>query len=137
MATITTNKTPIEILKEMKQDGTCIEFITINGQKIGMLGSVNDADREKALKTLNDAYLASNGDIYDMMTKLAICATMTEKEIEPDEVVKVHGTEVVLDYAKRKAYTMDGYEVANCDDMPTMPSEAVKALLIARAEANV
>lgn len=137
MATITTNKTPIEILKEMKKDGTCIEFITINGQKIGMLGSVNDADREKALKTLNDAYLASNGDIWEMMTKLAVCATMTENNIEPDECVKVHGIDVVIDYNKKKAYTMDGEEVANCDDMPAMPKEAIKALLIARASNNI
>ena len=137
MATITTNKTPIEILKEMKKDGTCIEFITINGQKVGMLGSVNNADREAALKALNDAYVASNGDIWEMMTKLAIVATMTENNIEPDEVVKIHGVDIVLDYSKRKAYTMGGDEVANCDDMPTMPSEAVKALLIARAEAHI
>ena len=137
MATITTNKTPIEILKEMRKDGTSIEFITINGQKIGMLGSVNNADREAALKTLNDAYIASNGDIYEMMTKLAICATMTEKEIEPDECVKIHGIDVIIDYAKRKAFTMHGDEIADCEDMPEMPKEAIKALLIARAEANI
>lgn len=137
MATITTNKTPIEILKEMKKDGTCIEFITINGQKIGMLGSVNESDRQAALKTLNDAYVASNGDVWEMMTKLAIVATMTENEIEPDECVKIHGVDMVIDYNKRKAYTMHGDEVANCDDMPTMPKDAVKSLLIARAEANI
>ena len=72
-----------------------------------------------------------------MLSKLETIATIEEKEIEPDEVVNVHGIEIILSYSKAKAYTMDGNEVANCDDLPSMPTEAIKAVLMARVEANI
>ena len=42
--------------------------------------------------------------------------------------------EVIISYSNAKAYTMDGDELANCDDIPNMPKEAVKAVLMARVE---
>jgi hypothetical protein len=135
MANINTIKNPIEIRSELKANGTTIEYIAINGQKIGIMGSTGKHDRENAIKALNDAYIASGGDIYQMMQNLDIIATIEEKKIEPDEIVQVCDEDIIVSYEQRKAYTMGGEEIANCDDLPSMPTEAVKAVLIARVEA--
>ena len=137
MANINTIKNAVEIRTELKANGTKVEYIVLNGQKCGILGSVGEKDRAAAIKALETAYTASNGDIYEMMSKLATIATIEEKEIEPDEVVDICGCDVILSYKNKKAYTMDGEEIANCDDLPDMPNEAVKAVLVARAEVTI
>ena len=134
MADIKVNKNAVEIRKELKANGTTVEYIVIDGVKCGVMGSVNEADRAAAIKALNAAYVASNGDIYEMMQKLSTIATIEENGIDPDEVVEVYGVEIILSYANAKAYTMDGEEIANCDDLHALPKEAVKALLIERAK---
>lgn len=135
MAEINVNKNAVEIRRELKANGTTIECIVIDGVKCGVMGSTSAADREAAIKALNAAYVASNGDIYEMMNKLNTIATIEEKEIDPDEVVEICGIDVILSYSKAKAYTTGGDEIVNCDDLPAMPKEAVKAVLIARIEA--
>lgn len=134
MAEIKTTKNAVEIHKELKKDGTTIEYIVIDGMKCGILGSTSEADREAALNALNKAYAASNGNIFEMMAKLSTVATIEEENIEPDEIVEVCGTEVIMSYANGKAYTMDGVEIANCDGLPSMPKEVAKELLMARTE---
>ena len=134
MAEINTKKNAVEIRSELKKNGTMIEYITINGQKIGMLGSVSEEDKAKAIKALNDAYIASGGNVMAMMMNLNTIATIEEKNIEPDEIVEICGTDVMLSYANKTAYTMDGEELVTCTDLPDMPKDAVKAVLIARAE---
>jgi hypothetical protein len=136
MANINTTKNAVEIRSELKANGTKVEYIVINGQKCGILGSVNAKDREKAIKVLNAAYIASGGDIFQMIQNLATIATIEEKGVEPDEVVEVRGKNIMLSYDKAKAYTMDGEEIANCDDLPALQKEAVKAVLVARVEAK-
>jgi hypothetical protein len=134
MADIKVNKNAVEIRSELNANGVKVEYIVIDGVKCGIMGSVSEADRAAAIKALNTAYVASNGDMIEMMRKLGTIATIEEKEIEPDEVVNVCGVEVILSYSKAKAYTMDGDELANCEDLPAMAKEAVKAVLIARVE---
>lgn len=134
MATINNTKNAVEIYTELKANGTKIEYIVVDGQRIGILGSVNIKDREKALKVLNEAYTASDGNIMEMMQKLMTIATIDEKEIEPDEMITICGTNIMLSYSKAKAYTMGGEEIANCADLPNLPTEAIKAVLIARVE---
>jgi hypothetical protein len=134
MADIKVNKNAVEIRSELNANGVKVEHIVIDGIKCGIMGSVSEADRAAAIKALNAAYVASNGDIMEMMQKLGTIATIEEKEIEPDEVVNVCGVEVILSYSKAKAYTMDGEELANCEDLPVLQKEAVKAVLIARVE---
>lgn len=134
MANINVNKNAIELRKELQKNGTTIEYIVIDGVKCGVMGSVSETDREAALNALNKAYVASNGNIYEMMQKLSTVATIEENKIEPDEVIEVCGMEVIMSYSKGKAYNMDGVEIANCDGLPSMPKEAVKALLMARIE---
>lgn len=136
MTNITNNatKNAVELRTELNANGVTIEYIAIDGQKIGILGSVNEADKQASIKALNEAYTASNGNIYEMIQKLATIATIEEKEIKPDEMVEVCGVDIMLSYANATAYTMDGEEIASCSDLPSMPNEAIKAVLIARAE---
>lgn len=134
MADINVNKNAVEIRKELKENGTTIEYIVIDGQKCGILGSVSEADKAAAIKALNAAYVSSNGNIYEMMEKLSTIATIEENGIEPDEVVEVDGVEIILSYANATAYTMDGEEIANCEGLPAMPNEVVKALLVERVK---
>lgn len=134
MANINTNKNPVEIRSELNKSGVRIEYIVINGQKVGILGSTNEVDRNAAIKALNDAYVASGGDIAAMVSNLTTVANLEEKKIVADEVVTVCGEEIIISYESAKAYTMDGEEIATCEDLPNMPREAIKAVLVARAE---
>lgn len=127
-------KNAVEIRSELQANNTKVEYIYIDGMKCGILGSVNEVDRAAALKVLQDAYTASNGNIMEMMSKLRTIATIEEKEIHPDEMVTIRGKQVMLSYKDCKAYNIDGNEIANCNDLPKMPTEAVKAVLMARAE---
>lgn len=130
------NKNAVEIRAEIGKNGTKIEYIVINGQKVGILGSVNANDREKAIKALQTALDASNGNIMEMMMKLNTIATIEENEIEPDEMIEICGMEVIISYKAKAAYSVDGEELANCRDLPDMPKEAIKAVLEARVQAN-
>ena len=134
MANINTNKNAVEIRKELKANGTTIEYIVINDQKIGILGSMGEADKLAALNVLQETYVASNGNIMEMMANLSTIATIEEKEIQPDEMVKVCGVDIIMSYQQGKAFTVDGEEIANCNDLPAMPKDAVKAVLMARVE---
>lgn len=135
MANINTEKNPVEILTELRTDKTKVEYIVINGVKYGIMGSVNEADRAAAINALNKAYVASGGDIYKMMANLSAVATFEENGVDPDEVVKVNGVDIILSYDKATAYDMSGNKIANCTDLPAMPKEAIKAVLMARVEA--
>ena len=137
MATINTTNTEknaLEIRKELQTNGTTIEYIVINGQKVGILGSTSEKDKQNAIKAIQTALDASGGDICEMIAKLTTIATIEEKEIDPDEVVEICGEEVIISYAAKTAYTMDGEELVNCKDLPDMPNEAIKAVLVARIE---
>ena len=128
-------KNAVEIRAELQKNGTTIEYIVVNGQKLGILGSTGTKDRENAIKAIQTALDASNGDIYEMMAKLSTIATIEENEIQPDEMIEVCGEQIILSYASKTAYTVDGDEIVNCTDLPDMPNEAIKAVLIARIEA--
>lgn len=128
------NKNAVEIRKELQKNGTTIEYIVVNGQKIGIFGSVSERDRENAMKAIQTALDASDGNVYELMQKLQTIATIEEKEIKPDEMIEVCDTEIIISYEAKAAYTTDGEEIANCTDLPDMPDEAIKAVLIARTE---
>ena len=128
-------KNAVEIRAELQTNGTTIEYIVVNGQKIGILGSASEKDRQNAMKAIQTALDASDGDVYAMMEKLQTIATIEEKEIKPDEMINVCDMDIIISYESKAAYTADGEEVVTCTDLPDMPNEAIKAVLIARAEA--
>lgn len=140
MANINTtnnNKNAVEIRAELNKNGTTIEYIIVNGTKVGMLGTTGAKDREKALKAIQTAFDASDGNIYAMMSKLNTIATIEEKEIKADEMVRVNGIDVIISYEAKTAYATNGEEIANCTELPDMPNEAIKAVLMARVEAEL
>lgn len=134
--TTNSNKNAVEIRAEIEKNGTKIEYIIINGQKIGILGTTSANDREKAMKAIQTALDASNGDIMEMMMKLNTIAAIEEKEIKPDEMMEICGKEIIISYASKAAYDLNGEELANCRDLVDMPNEAIKAVLEARIQAN-
>ena len=128
------NKNAVEIRAELQKNGTTIEYIVINNQKVGILGTTGDVDKLNAIRAIQTALDASDGNIMEMVQKLVTIATIEENDIQPDEMVEVNDVEVIISYAAKTAYTVDGEEIANCTDLPDMPNEAIKAVLIARTE---
>ena len=135
----TTNhrKNAVEIRKELKANGTTIEYIVVDNVKIGILGSSGEKDKQNAIKAIQTALDASNGNVYEMMQKLSDIATIEEKEIAADEMVEVCGEQIIISYEQKAAYTTDGEEIVNCADLSDIPNEAIKAVLIARAETKL
>lgn len=135
ITTTNTAKNAVEIRAELAKNGTIIEYIVINDQKIGILGSVSEKDRQNAIKAIQTALDASNGNIYEMMTKLSTIATIEEKDILPDEMIEIDGEDVIISYTSKAAYDLDGNEIVDCRDLPDIPDEAIKAVLEARVTA--
>ena len=129
------NKNAVEIRAELQKNGTAIEYIIINDQKVGIIGTTSEKDKQNAIKAIQTALDASDGNIYEMMAKLSTIATIEENEIQPDDMVDVCGVDVIISYAAKTAYTIDGEEIVNCTDLSDMPNEAIKAVLVARVEA--
>jgi hypothetical protein len=136
MTVNSTNNTrnAVEIRAELSSNGTMIEYIVVNGQKLGILGSTSEKDKQNAMRAIQTALDASNGNIYEMMAKLNTIATIEENQISADEMVEICDREVIISYGSKAAYTTDGEEIANCTDLPDMPDEAIKAVLVARVE---
>ena len=130
--TTNTKKNAVEIRTELAKNGTTIEYIVVNGQKLGVLGSTGEKDKQNAIKAIQTALDASNGNIYEMMQKLSTIATIEEHEIPADEMIMVDGVEIIISYANKAGYTTNGEEIANCRELPDMPNEAIKAVLEAR-----
>lgn len=142
MATINktnTTKNAVELRKALAKNGTTIEPLIVNGVKIGMFGFTSDDDRKKAIEAFQEAIDASDGDTYKMMTNIGIIAKMSEKGIDgdDDEMVTINGRNVIVSYEAKTAYDTNGEEIANCTDLPNMPNEAIKAVLMARVEAEL
>ena len=134
MAEINVVKNAVEIRSELKKNGTKIEYIVVDGQKIGILGSVNEADRAAAIDAINKAYIASGGNIIKMIVNLSTIANIEERNIDPNEMIEVEGKDIIISYSNAKAYTMSGDVIASCDDLPDMPKEAIKVILIERVK---
>ena len=128
-------KNAVEIRKELQANCTSLEYIEVEGKRLGILGSVSEKDKQNAIKAIQSALDASDGNVYEMMRKLETIATIDAKEINPDEMIEVCGQEVMISYESKKAYDINGEEIANCDDLTSeMPDEAIKAILVARVE---
>ena len=97
-----------------------------------MFGYSTDSDRIACLRVIENALRATNGNIPAARQYIYNAVTTAANNIQPDEAVDVDGTEMLIDYNLRKIY--EGTEiVATLDDMPELPMEATKAMLIDRA----
>ena len=98
-----------------------------------MFGYASETDKAACMKLLEEALIATGGDIFATRRYLMNAVMIAAKEIKPDEVVEVDGTEVLISYAARKAYDND-VQIADLEDMKCeLPNEAIKAMLVDRA----
>lgn len=114
MAELTSNKkSKVEIVRNMDAS---VEYLVVDGIKCGIIGFVSEEEREKTLKMLNDIYNES-GSIFETVSALRLAATCHEKEISPDCEISVDGVSYIVSYENNTAYTMDGNEVVNLNDL--------------------
>ena len=143
MANINNNKKSLNRVQLMKENNSNLEFLYIDGNKIGAMGSVNDRDREAGLAVIQR--IVDNSDkkgmalVFEVMNQVNFEASMNEKQIEPDEQVKVEGQQCVISYKAHAIYNMNGKELANVNDMfdDELSKEAMKEILKLRAQAKI
>ncbi len=141
MANINTKKS-LNRVQIMKENDTNLEYLYIDNIRVGVMGSVNDHDREKALAAIQRMVDNSNKTgmalVMEIMLQSQFEASMNEKEINPDEVleVKVDGITYpcILSYEKKALFDEAGEEICNTRDIDCeLDERALKALLEARA----
>jgi hypothetical protein len=143
MANININtKKSLNRVQIMKENDTNLEYLYIDNIRVGVMGSVNDHDREKAIAAIQRMVDNSNKTgmalVMEIMLQSQFEASMNEKGINPDEVleVKVDGITYpcVLSYEKRALFDEAGEEICNTRDIDCeLDERALKALLEARA----
>lgn len=147
MANININtKKSLNRVQLMKENNTNLEYLYIDGIRVGCMGSVNDRDREAGLAVIQR--IVDNSDktgmalVMEVMAQVQFESSMNEKEINPDEVleVKVDGITYpcVLSYEKKALFDEAGEEICNARDIDCeLDERALKALLEARAQVAI
>lgn len=141
MANINNNKKNMNRVQLMKENGSNLEFLYIDNIKIGAMGSVSDADREAGIKVIQRIVDNSNKKgmalVFEVMSQVNFEASMNEKQIQPDEQVRIEDKECVISYQSKKIYDMAGKELASASDIgDNTPKEAIREILKLRAQAK-
>ena len=142
MANINNNKKSLNRVQLMKENNSNLEFLYIDGIKVGAMGSVSDADREAGIAVIQRIVDNSNKKgmalVFEVMSQVNFEASMNEKQIEPDEQVKIEDEDCVISYRAKKIYDMAGEELADASDMgEDIPKEAIREILKLRAQAKI
>ena len=142
MANINNTKKSLNRVQLMKENNTNMEFLYIDGIKVGAMGSVSDADREAGLAVIQR--IVNNSDkkgmalIMEVMSQVNFEASMNENNIQPDEQVRIEDEDCVISYQSKKIYDMAGKELADASDMgDNIPKEAIREILKLRALAKI
>ena len=142
MANINNNKKSLNRVQLMKENNSNLEFLYIDGIKVGAMGSVSDADREAGLAVIQR--IVNNSDkkgmalVMEVMSQVNFEASMNENHIIPDEMVKIEDEDCVISYQSKKIYDMAGKELADASDMEdNIPKEAIREILKLRALAKI
>ena len=142
MANINNNKKSLNRVQLMKENNSNLEFLYIDGIKVGAMGSVSDADREAGLAVIQR--IVNNSDkkgmalVMEVMSQMNFEASMNENHIIPDEMVKIEDEDCVISYQSKKIYDMAGKELADASDMgDNIPKEAIREILKLRAQAKL
>lgn len=148
-------KSRVQLVKEITNRGTVIEYLVIDGTKIGVMGSVSESDREEGIRVVQKIVENSNKTgaalIREVMDTLTSAAEMDDKEINPNMVEEIEITSdntgaiynVLLDWGKNKAYLNETelIEIANVEDLGDnariTPREVLKTLLVERAKNTI
>lgn len=142
MATINTKKNAtLNRVQLMKENNSNLEFLYIDGIKVGAMGSVNDRDREAGIAVIQRIVDNSNKKgmalVFEVMSQVNFEASMNEKQIQPDEQVRIEDKECVISYQSKKIYDMAGKELASASDIgDNTPKEAIREILKLRAQAK-
>lgn len=142
MANINNSKKSLNRVALMRENNSNLEFLYIDGIKVGAMGSVSDADREAGIKIIQRIVDNSNKKgmalVMEVMSQVNFEASMNENNIQPDEQVKVENTDCVISYKDKKIYDMAGKELASASDMGSdTPKEAIREILKLRAQTKL
>ena len=143
MATINTKKNAtLNRVQMLKNSNSNMEYLSIDGIPCGYMGSVSEADREAGIRCIQKIVDNSNKKGYDLirevMAQVKFEADMNEKQIQPDEQVKVENEDCVISYQSKKIYDMAGKELADASDIgDNTPKEAIREILKLRAQAKL
>lgn len=142
MANINNNKKSLNRVQLMKENSSNLEFLYIDGIKVGAMGSVSDADREAGVAVIQR--IVNNSDkkgmalVMEVMSQVNFEASMNENNIQPDEQVRIEDEDCVISYQSKKIYDMAGKELADVSDMgDNIPKEAIREILKLRALAKI
>ncbi len=143
MANININtKKSLNRVQLMKENNSNLEFLYIDGIKVGAMGSVSEADREAGIAAIQR--IVDNSDkkgvalIMEVMSQVNFEASMNENNIQPDEQVRIEDEDCVISYQSKKIYDMAGKELADASDMgDNIPKEAIREILKLRALAKI
>lgn len=129
-----TNKSVVELRKELGNNGVAIENVYVDGQKFCCLGYTSQRDKEASLKAIQAAVDGSD-NLYEAMQKLMVNANLTENKVEPDEEIEVDGVHLFISYDDKSIYDQNGKEVVHCRELECeLPPEACKTILMQRLE---
>ena len=142
MANINNSKKSLNRVALMKENNSNLEFLYIDGIKVGAMGSVSDADRESGIKVIQRIVDNSNKKgmalVMEVMSQVNFEASMNENHIIPDEQVKVEDEDCIISYQSKKIYDMAGKELADASDIgDNTPKEAIREILKLRAQAKL
>ena len=142
MANINNNKKSLNRVQLMKENNSNLEFLYIDGIKVGAMGSVSEADREAGLAVIQR--IVNNSDkkgmalVMEVMSQVNFEASMNENNIQPDEQVRIEDEDCVISYQSKKINDMAGKELADASDMgDNIPKEAIREILKLRALAKI
>lgn len=128
-----TNKSVVELRKELNSNGVTMENIYVDGQKFCCVGYVSEKDKQACLKAVQAAVDGSE-NLYEAMMKLMANANLTDAGIEPDEEIMVGDIPMVISYRDKAIYDLDGEEFVNCRELEcNLPNEACKTILMQKA----
>lgn len=128
----------------MKQNNSKLEYLYIDNIPVGVMGSMNEKDKEAGLKVIQR--IVDNSDktgmalVMEVMAQVQFEANMTEKEIEPDEILEITVDGItyptVLSFKDCAIYDEAGEKIADISDLGDvdMPLDALRAILKARGE---
>lgn len=142
MANINNKKNTMNRVALMKENNSNLEFLYIDGIKVGAMGSVSDADREAGIKVIQRIVDNSNKKgmalVMEVMSQVNFEASMNENNIQPDEQVRIEDKDCVISYKSKKIYDMAGKELASASDIgDNTPKEAIREILKLRTQAKL
>ena len=142
-------KSLVEIVTETRRGQTfeflCIDGIKLDGRSCGAMCVLNydtEEAKEAAINFIQN--IVDNSDkrgmelVFEVAMAYQMAAMHHELDIPTDvkpEAIKINGKDMNILYNKKAIYNSDlTKEIANCNDLPDMPKEAIKAVLIERAK---